>query len=295
MNKMDKINFLKKIAPNNQKQDSWLEQRKKRLTSSDCATALGINPYEEPIGLLFKKCGVNDAFKGNAATKHGEKYETEAINWYCKLMNKKNYEYGLVDYDSLKSIRKPSKLDTISFSTEFLAGSPDGVAIDNDDSEDLVLLEVKCPMYRKLKFGYIPEYYYPQVQLNMAILDLKKADFIEYIPARETNVAYGYITSPLINIVRIHRDDDWLIENIYKLSEFWKQILYWREVGIKMHPEYNIFLNKSTKKSAYDNEHFNEKYEDDEICEITFRCDSESDNTINYIKNDTDLVFRENI
>ena len=36
---------------------------------------------------------------------------------------------------------------------------------------------------QKIKHGEIPEYYFPQVQLNMFILDLEVTDFIEYIPS----------------------------------------------------------------------------------------------------------------
>jgi putative phage-type endonuclease len=263
---LSKVKFLKNLPQHVQKSEEWLNQRKGRLTSSDGATALGINPYEKPIKLVFKKCGLHDKFTGNEATKHGERYESEAIRWYCKLMNKTNYEFGLIDYAALAPVRKPSKLDTIPHDTSFLAGSPDGVAVDNDGREDAVLLEVKCPMRRKLKFGYIPEYYYPQVQLNMAILDIDKADFIEYIPANDPNVAYGSLSKPLINIVRVHRNDDWLVKNIAILYELWKQVLYWREVGILNHPEYH----KKQNDSDYDDSD-TEFRDDTELRGIEFR------------------------
>jgi putative phage-type endonuclease len=233
---MDKILFIKQIEQWPQKSEQWLNQRKHKLTSSDAATAIGINPYEKPVNLLFKKCGLGPGFTGNAATKHGEKYESEAIDLYCKLMNKKNYEFGLISYETIDKVRRPSKLDDIGFDLSFLAGSPDGVSIDNDNSEELILLEVKCPARRKIKFGYCPEYYYPQVQLNMAILDLYKADFIEYLPACMSPT--GRL---ILNIVRIHRDNDWLYDNIIVLNDFWKSVVHWRTTGIEGHPMYEQF------------------------------------------------------
>jgi putative phage-type endonuclease len=244
----EKIKFLRKIPQYKQKSKSWLKQRRKNLTSSDGATALGINPYEKDLSVLFKKCGLGPGFTGNDATKHGERYESEAIDLYCKLMNKRNYEFGLISYDSLKEIRTSSKLDLIK-NTNFIAGSPDGVAEDLDGLEDLILIEVKCPPRRKIIYGKIPDYYYPQVQLNMAIFDLKKADFIEYTPK---GVAPLYLKEPMINIVRIHRDDDWLHKTINTLHAFWSEVILWRETGIHLHPEYEkmmLVINKEKEKN----------------------------------------------
>ncbi len=240
MNGIQKINYIREIRQNLQKSIEWLEQRKNKLTSSDAATALGINPYEKSIKLLFKKNGCGDKFVGNVATRHGEKYELEAINIYCKLMNKTNYEFGLIEWDSVNPIRKKNeKLEEFmkqqGINPNFLAGSPDGIALDNDNMEDPILLEVKCPYKRELKYGVCPEYYYPQIQLNMAILDIEKADFIEYVPANESP---RYLKQAQFNITRIHRDYDWFCKNIGTLNNFWNDVNHWRNNGIVNHPDY---------------------------------------------------------
>lgn len=244
----DFINFLKSLPQHPQKSEAWLNQRKGKLTSSDAATALGINPYEKPIKLLFKKNNAGEPFVGNVATKFGEKYETEAINLYCKLMNKVNYEFGLIEFSAVNRFRLETSRGNVSRPKDleewlnFLAGSPDGVALPTSELDHLcfdkgpVLLEVKCPFRRKIIPGYIPEYYYPQVQLNMAILNIDKADFIEYTPA---NVEPHYLSEPILNIVRIHRDFDWFDRNVPILYKFWQEVLHWRSVGIIHHPEYN--------------------------------------------------------
>ena len=89
-----------------------------------------------------------------------------------------------------------------------------------------ILLEVKCPYKRPIKFGYIPVYYYPQVQLNMFICNLEDADFIEYKPP------------DIMNIVRVKIDYDWLNENLPILEKFWKEVEYYRENDSKTHPKY---------------------------------------------------------
>jgi putative phage-type endonuclease len=243
MESMDKINYVYSIRQNIQKSIEWLEQRKNKLTSSDAATALGINPYENPMKLLFKKNGCGDKFIGNIATRHGEKYETEAINIYCNLLGKKNYEFGLIEWNSINPIRKKNEefeefMIKHGIDVNFLAGSPDGIAIDNANMEGPILLEVKCPFQRDLKYGQCPEHYYPQVQLNMAILDIEKADFIEYIPA---GVSPKYLNKAEFNITRIHRDYTWFYNNIGTLHNFWKEVVHWRNVGIVNHPKYKRY------------------------------------------------------
>ena len=74
--------------------------------------------------------------------------------------------------------------------------------------------------------GYIPEYYVPQVQLNMFICNLNVADFIEYLPPDK------------MNIVRVYRDQKWLDKNIPILQEFWKEVEYYRNNDIKLHPKF---------------------------------------------------------
>ena len=143
-----------------QKSEEWLALRGNMLTASDAATAIGKNKYETPLGLLLKKCGVGERFMGNEATRHGEKYEDEARIIYEERHNEVVHEIGLCPHPEQK----------------WLGGSPDGV------SESGKLIEIKCPMARKIE-ACVPEHYMPQLQLCMEILDLEEADFIQYKPA----------------------------------------------------------------------------------------------------------------
>lgn len=224
-----KIQALNNIPQNPQKSDAWLNQRKKYLTSSDAGTALGLNPYQKPQELLFSKCGAGKPFNGNEATRWGEKYEDEAIDMYCDSMGMIQHEFGLIPSEEV--VRMPG--DLFFPGSEFLAGSPDGIATvaETPDGGEPVLLEVKCPMRRKIKMGYCPVYYYPQVQLNMYICNVTRAAFIEYKPAYNMD-------DMQLNIVSYTRDESWLAENIPKLRVFWDEVLYYRSVGIDKHPEY---------------------------------------------------------
>lgn len=246
---MDKINFIKNIPQYPQKSPEWINQRKGKLTSSDSATALDINPYQKQFDLLLKKCGFYPDFEGSEATFHGEKYETEAIEKYEKLLNKTNFEFGLISYNDINPIRQTSY--NFNYDLNFLAGSPDGIAIDNHTNE-LIMLEVKCPISRKIKYGYCPNYYMSQIQLNMFILDIQKSDYIEYLPDNHPN-------GPCMNIVRIYRNEKWIQENIPKLINFWESVLFWKKQHISLHPNFSF---KALKRIKYNisEETFNSLY-----------------------------------
>lgn len=214
---MDKVNKLKSIPQHEQRSEAWFKQREGKLTSSDAGTVLGLNPYQKPHEVLFKKCGHDPKpFVGNVATLHGQKYEDEAIYKYCKLTGQENNDFGLIAHEDVHNCGD----------YYWLAGSPDGISMSKDKESRPILLEVKCPYKRPIKFGYIPEYYYPQVQLNMFICNLEDADFIEYKPP------------DIMNIVRVKIDYVWLNENLPILEKFWKDVEYYRENDIKMHPKY---------------------------------------------------------
>lgn len=212
----NKIEELLKLPQYEQRSPEWFNQRKDKLTSSDAATALGINPYQKPHELLFKKCGLDlKPFVGNVATKHGQKYEDEAIEKYSRIMGKENFNFGLLCHRDIHH----------NEDYYWLAGSPDGIVQDPENLEaEPILLEVKCPYRRKIIQGKIPDYYFPQVQLNLFICNLETADFIEYVPPNE------------LNIVRIKKDPNWLEKNLKTLEEFWKDVERYREVGIETHP-----------------------------------------------------------
>ena len=224
MTSNDKINELLKIPQYEQRSPEWFSQREGKLTSSDAATALGINPYQKPYELLFKKCGHDlKPFIGNVATLHGQKYEDYAIEKYCRVMGMTNYNFGLISYEQVHGQHEEYY---------FLAGSPDGIVINNSDQTgEPVLLEVKCPYRRKIVLNEIPKYYYPQVQLNLFICGLRLADFIEYRPESPGK-------DEILNIVRVHLDMNWINKNFLILQKFCKEVEHYRNIGIQNHPNF---------------------------------------------------------
>lgn len=170
-----------------QRSEKWYAVRKGILTASDVATALTItkyvqelaecdivavkdkqklgkccNPYSSEKKLILKKCGHND-FKGNEATRHGQKYEPVATAVYEKLNNITVTEFGLLQHPNI---------DT-------LGASPDGIECDGNNKRlPGRMLEIKCPFRREIT-GVPPVYYWIQMQIQLEVCDLEICDFEE--------------------------------------------------------------------------------------------------------------------
>ena len=224
------IKKLYEVPQHEQRSEEWFEQRKHMLTSSNAGAALGLVKQKSPDQVVLDYCGAGKPFVGNIATQHGQYWEDPAIDYYCASMNYRNYNFGLLPFywkerDDVILDENGNEIDL-----SFIGGSVDGMVQDlNDPQGPPRVIEVKCPWRRKIVMGKCPEYYYPQVQLNMFITDVWEADFFEYEPGREEKEK--------INIVRCYRDQRWLEKNIPIMRKVWDQVLYYREHGIENHPK----------------------------------------------------------
>ena len=166
------FNKLKSIPQPEQKTQEWFDYRKERITASDTAAAIDLNPYEPVESFILKKCDPTHKFLDNQNVYHGKKYEPIATLLYEHIYNIVVHEFG-----ALPSEKYP-----------FLGASPDGICstrtLDNKFSNMLgTMLEIKCTVQRKIYTsgkieGHIcPFYYYCQVQQQLECCDLDKCDF----------------------------------------------------------------------------------------------------------------------
>lgn len=220
----DQVKRLLSIPQYEQRSPEWFEQRKGKLTSSDVDSVLGNSRYSCFDEVLFKKCGISKPFTGNQATLHGQKYEDEAIDLYCEKYGKKRFSFGLMPHPTI----------------DFLAGSPDDITYDG------IVIEVKCPLIRKIVLGEIPAHYKAQILMNMEICDLDKGVFIEYKPAHMTEDG-----KCIFNVVNIDRDREWFKRIFPTLESFWIAVQRYQEIGIKNHPRYEYYLKKTQPKKKY--------------------------------------------
>jgi putative phage-type endonuclease len=184
-----------------QRSQEWLELRENMITASDVASALGENRYESTDSFVKKKV-LKTKWAGNAATAHGTLLEPLVRELYDQKYNRKSHEIGLVQHPEYP----------------WLGASPDGI------TEDGILIEIKCPLTRKIE-PKIPQHYYPQVQLQLEITDLEECDFIQYRPASECKPEEFVV-------VRVQRDRSWFERNLPMMEAVWKRIVAGRENGL---------------------------------------------------------------
>ena len=155
-----------------QRTQEWFDYRFQRVTASDTASAIDMNPYESVEGFICKKCDPDFPFLDNIFVFHGKKYEQIATQLYEHIYNIKVTEFGCVPSEKYK----------------ILGASPDGICskstLNNEFSPMLgTMLEIKCPAIRKIKtkgkiMGEIcPYYYFCQVQQQLECCDLDQCDF----------------------------------------------------------------------------------------------------------------------
>jgi putative phage-type endonuclease len=147
------LNELRERPLIKQRTPEWFKLREDRLTASDLYDAI-----KNPVSLAKRKLkGTTFNSSGVPALKWGTMYEPMATRIYANMMKKEIYEFGLVINDNIK----------------YFGASPDGI------TEDGVMIEIKCPIKRKIIDGCIPDKYYYQIQGQLAVCNLKECDYIE--------------------------------------------------------------------------------------------------------------------
>ena len=163
---------LKALPQPEQRTKEWYDYRHNRITASDTAAAIDLNPYEPVENFILKKTDPNYAFLDNDNVYHGKKFEQVATQIYEHIYNAEVIEFGALPSDKYK----------------LLGASPDGICscrtLDNKFSTRLgTMLEIKCVVQRQIetsgniKGTICPFYYYCQVQQQLECCELEVCDF----------------------------------------------------------------------------------------------------------------------
>jgi putative phage-type endonuclease len=200
---LERVKQLKEATYADQRSEEWLQRREEMITASDAASAIGDNHYES-IDSFVKKKVLKTKWGGNAATAHGTLLEPFVRDLYDQRFGKTTTEIGLVQHPDYP----------------FIGGSADGI------TDDGILLEIKCPLTRKIEHK-VPKYYMPQIQLLLEILDFEDCDFVQYRPA-------GPAGDPPeeFDVVRVKRDREWFKQKLPILQAVWDKVLKGREHGL---------------------------------------------------------------
>ena len=168
----DHFQKLKNLPQPEQRTKEWFDYRHNRITASDTAAAIDLNPYEPVESFILKKCDPEHKFLDNQNVYHGKKYEPIATSIYEYIYNVKVVEFGALPSEKYK----------------LLGASPDGICscstLDNKFSNMLGrMLEIKCTTTRhiytsgRIHGNICPYYYYCQVQQQLECCDLEDCDF----------------------------------------------------------------------------------------------------------------------
>lgn len=148
---------LLKIKKIEQKSPEWYEARHTMISASDFAQALNEGKFGTQRDLIIKKVDPPEyGVLNNPFFEWGNKFEQVASDIYAKMHEVKIYEFGLIKHPRVS----------------FLGASPDGI------TENGIMLEIKCPLKRKIG-GEVPTQYYYQIQGQLDVCDLEECDYFE--------------------------------------------------------------------------------------------------------------------
>lgn len=170
--------------------DTWLSLRKEKIGSSDAAVVMGISKWRTPLQLWSEKLDLTPPQQVNDAMRRGTELEPIARDLFC-------------DQLQIKMIPKV-------FINDFQIASFDGVSNCNR-----MAVEIKCPNkidHEMAQQSKVPNHYYPQVQHQMIVLDIKEMYYMSYY--KEDNWT----------IFQVKRDDDYCEKLLDKEREFWQYL-----------------------------------------------------------------------
>ncbi len=170
------------------KSEATQHLRRRCVTASDCNVLHFYNSRAQLNALYRSKLGLTE-YSTNPAMEHGLRYEAEALEVYSQVTtNTVIKDIGFL-------------LGANTEAPTWIGCTPDAVSIDEP-----VLVEVKCPYFRRTKTheptGLIDPRYYAQLQCQMAVTGIFTIDLVRYIPPSLSDAGE-------IKITRTYYDHEW--------------------------------------------------------------------------------------
>ena len=225
-----------------QRSEKWLELRKPRIGGSDVATILGLmSKYEKPVTLWKRKTGKLKPKSNNKWMTRGQEME-EAARYAVKL-----------HYSEVEGIKNPEIVPYFAIHSkhEDIAVSFDGV-----DLKNKFITELKCPnfisVFKSVFQNGIQDYYYPQVQLQLAVANdhwgITKGYFCSYYPdgAYILNMLEFKEVLKYLAVIDIDYDPNYFQEMVKVIKKFnsFVEREYWDD------EEYQETINIFTKNTS---------------------------------------------
>lgn len=166
----------------------WLDLRKQKITATDAAVIMGLNPWQTPYNLWMQKMGLIPPIEETEAMREGKELESLALaKWNSNL----TYKYAPAVF--------------ISDERPWQMASLDGI------NELGAIVEIKCgaKALEMANNGIIPDYYKAQMQHQMSVCKIPRMNY------------YVYYNDNFCGHV-IERDEAFIKEMLQKEEEFYK-------------------------------------------------------------------------
>lgn len=177
--------------------EDWKSLRRTKITGSDAAIILGLNPFKSAEQIFQEKIGFMTEDVPNAKMMRGTELEPIAREIFEKFS----------DCKMIPSVHVGIKLH------EWAMCSTDGLSEDGS-----LLLEIKCgkKAFTQAKQGFIPDYYLAQIQ---HCLWLTEANQCHYMAVNPDSDGEDYI------LMRVKKNDKFIEEMIKKEYEFYQTMI----------------------------------------------------------------------
>ncbi|MFO7745441.1 MAG: YqaJ viral recombinase family protein [Psychroflexus sp.] len=170
----------------------WHDLRRSKIGASDAPVIMGVSPWKTPYQLWEEKLGMGQEVRDTESMKFGRETEQEARWCYEEHMGQEFFPKVVIHPD-----------------ITYMMASLDGV---NYFATKAV--EIKCANagdHELAKNGRIPDKYYPQLQHQLAVLNLEAMDYFSY------HKGDG-------QIVRVERDEKYIQKLLEEEKKFWEKV-----------------------------------------------------------------------
>lgn len=189
----------------------WIALRRTKITSTDSAAIMGLNPWKSAYQLFLEKTGVEEIEPPNAKM----------------LIGSANEELARADYIKLSGI-DVEPIVCLSEKNPWLMASLDGFCHKTNKA-----VEIKCgkKAFQNAKKGHLELYYKCQLQHVMAVCNLDVIDFFCWWEGQSI-------------LKEIKRDEEFIKEMLIKDKQFYDDIL---NLKVPLTEDVNIWAMEDTE------------------------------------------------
>jgi hypothetical protein len=220
----------------------WFEEKDHVISGTNASGVILSNPklYGKPFDcvrekspksfkmaheeMFWKKTGRERKFLQNANCRHGTHTEPEAASAYSfvtgiELVTKKDdpdtiEDIGLLHGNTLRIKDHDDCITQEIVVPSYIGATPDAMA-----KYHPILVEIKCPAKKTIEHK-VPEYYYAQMQWQMAVTGILECHFVQYKPPNFNDSFPG-----IIDILVVKFDLDWFKLALIECEKFWQRVV----------------------------------------------------------------------